>query len=130
MDASLGLGLFPQTLLCGGRWWARNGFEKFWDGVMQKQRGEVLSSVHYCDGLQILILRGSGLQIQTNVKVQYINGVDCKSLYSMGLDCKSRPTSKFSTLMWRITNPYTQWVWIANPDQLIANPDPRRVLMH
>ena len=23
----------------------------------------------------------------------------------------------FSTLLFRIENPYTQWVWIANPDQ-------------
>ena len=53
----------------------------------------------------------------------------------MGLDCKSRPTeaeqplgrdvavllpqvlSRFSTLLLRIENPYTQWVRIANPDQ-------------
>ena len=24
---------------------------------------------------------------------------------------------RFSTLLFRIENPYTQWVWIANPDQ-------------
>ena len=25
--------------------------------------------------------------------------------------------SRFSSLLLRIENPYTQWVWIANPDQ-------------
>ena len=31
----------------------------------------------------------------------------------------------FSTLLFRIANPYTQWVWIANPDQRHADEHPR-----
>ena len=30
----------------------------------------------------------------------------------------------FSTLLFRIENPYTQWVWIANPDQRHAAEHP------
>ena len=31
----------------------------------------------------------------------------------------------FSTLLFRIENPYTQWVWIANPDQRCGVEHPR-----
>ncbi len=31
---------------------------------------------------------------------------------------------RFSTLLFRIENPYTQWVWIANPDQRHAAEHP------
>jgi len=54
-----------------------------------------------CCGLQILILSGSGLQIQTNGYIPKAGTsvgssvADCKSLYSVGLDCKSRPTASW-----------------------------------
>ena len=46
----------------------------------------------------------------------------------MEIICKiylSNYLSYFSTFLLRIENPYTQWVWIANPDQRHADEHPR-----
>ena len=67
----------------------------------------------YCGGLKILIFNWAGLQILPNGKG--IFHADCKSLYSIGQDCKSCPTAKESLM--RIANPYTQLGRIANPAQ-------------
>jgi len=45
----------------------------------------------------------------------------------MEIICKiylSNYLSYFSTFLLRIENPYTQWVWIANPDQRHAAEHP------
>ena len=58
-------------------------------------------------GLKILILNGSGLQIQTNGTAWSILGVEVGNGSILVQYIAAR----------RIENPYTQWVWIANPDQ-------------
>jgi hypothetical protein len=51
----------------------------------------------YCGGLKILIFNWAGLQILPNGKG--ISHADCKSLYSIGQDCKSCPTTKDVSLL-------------------------------
>ena len=63
-------------------------------------------------GLKILILNGSGLQIQTSGTVSNIRGVEVGN-------------GMVSNIRWVEVNPYTQWVWIANPDQRYGMEHPR-----
>ena len=126
-----------------------------------------IGSVHCFCGLKILILNGSGLQIQTSGTQPNIRGVGmsywhhvrvptgtrpCITRYkrTRSSQCRDKTTNRpasrqgrdtkrikpihqkrdekvgillprvpfwHSTLLLRIEKPYTQWVWIANPDQ-------------
>ena len=89
-------------------------------------------SVHCFCGLKILILNGSGLQIQTSGTTRTSAGseghqcsVNIRWVGRCGCFIATCAISGQFIAARRIENPYTQWVWITNPDQLHAAEHPR-----